>query len=436
VLCPCVRPAHAPAQVAVALFAAALAAPAVAKGHYWFQGPSNASELTPETFAGAVGAAPQVVVEFYNPGCGYCRSFGPEYERAIVLGQRLGMTTVWHRVNCDDHPELYVSEEITMFPTFKFYVAGEKVGQYVGTPLLGEGLLFEARQALGLPPSPAYRELGDALEAGQWLFDRARSDFSFLTTAVAFVPAALAGTPAAAAVLAALDGAGVQLLGKVRTAVVRADALVTAYRMPSDAVSVALYKDFDEGKEVYSGEVTADALAAWLRVRSEPIAVVADGYNVRRLQSKGAFLLHLFTNQRGVEDGPHRVVALNALRAAGKALEANGLLNRGEYVLTIVDAEKHASWLKPFYLDGGALPSMGLLKVSTNQFFSYQGTDLGALGSDDAVPVVNAEAVVSFVRAFLSGLLRPLPPLPEEMGGPEKPDLLQQLLPGGGNSEL
>ena len=73
------------------------------------------------------------------------------------------------------------------------------------------------------------------------------------------------------------QAAGVQLLGKMRFAIVRSEEVVAAYNMPKDSVSLALYKDFDEGKEIYPGSVTGSDLAAWLRTRIEPIATVADG---------------------------------------------------------------------------------------------------------------------------------------------------------------
>jgi hypothetical protein len=94
----------------------------------------------------------------------------------------------------------------------------------------------------------------------------------------------------------------------------------------------------------------------------------------------------------------------------------------GRYVLTLVNADKHGSWMQPFRLPKTSMPSMGIVEMGTDRFFSYLGGALGALGSDEELPTLAVEPVVSFVRSYLSGLLAPLPPLEEE-GGSGLPEL-------------
>jgi thiol-disulfide isomerase/thioredoxin len=114
---------------------------------YWFEQPSNSTYLDYDTYNSFVASQPEVVAQFFNPGCGYSRSFNPEWERAIVHARGLGMaSTAFVRVNCDDERELYEAYSISMFPTFKFYKGGVEVGEFVGTPLTGEALVAEVRE--------------------------------------------------------------------------------------------------------------------------------------------------------------------------------------------------------------------------------------------------------------------------------------------------
>ena len=63
----------------------------------------------------------------------------------------------------------------------------------------------QIRKSFSLPVSTYARTLTSLEETGSWLFDRSRTDFSFLTTLVVFVPSALAGTPSEATTLAAAE---------------------------------------------------------------------------------------------------------------------------------------------------------------------------------------------------------------------------------------
>jgi hypothetical protein len=86
------------------------------------------------------------------------------------------------------------------------------------------------------------------------------------------------------------------------------------------------------------------------------------------------------------------------------------------YILTLVNAEKHGSWMQPFRLPKTVLPSMGIVEVGTDRFFSFLGDPIGTAGTDAELPTLAVGPVVDFVRAYLSGLLAPLPPLDEEGG--------------------
>ena len=234
-----------------------------------------------------------------------------------------------------------------------------------------------------------------------------RFHVSLYPTLTAFVPSAVKAAPESASTLTVVDDAASALVGKLRFAVVESDEVIDAFKLPTDSVTLVLYKDFDEGREVYAGALTAADLTAWLSVRSRPIAQTVTPQNIRKLQATAnAFILHAFVGERGVEDGGHRVALLNDLRTVGKALEAEGLAVRGSYALTLVNGEAQKSWKTPFHLLDTPMPSVGLVVPATNTFYTLPGA-VGTLGGDDDKPTLDTAAITKFVKDFLAGSLTP-----------------------------
>jgi thiol-disulfide isomerase/thioredoxin len=396
-------------HVAILCLVAAALLPLAASKVYWFEEPSNITALTNDDFDAFLGSHAVAVVEFYNPGCPICRAFAPEMERAVQLAQGHGMDVQFGKVNCDDERTLNDRFAVTLYPTLAVFKAGVQVGSFEGCPMTGEAVVAEVRRILKLSPVPHARELTTVEETTTWLFDRSRSDFSIQTTLVAFVPTVPTD---GASVMAAFDASAAELVGKIRFAVVRSSEVLTTFNLATTSITLVLYKDFDEGREVYTGPATASNLTSWVLSRSKPIAQVINPHNIRRVQQSAKFILHVFVDERGVEDGSFRVLYLDALRTAGKALEANGLVTRGNYSLSIVNTDSQRSWLTPFHLKDAPLPSMGLMEVGTDKFYKFEGV-VGTLGDDDNKPTLRAADVLQFVRAYLSGLMAPVPPTPD-----------------------
>ena len=317
------------------------------------------------------------------------------------------MDVQFAKVNCDDEVDLNDRFHVSLYPTFKFFKAGVAVAEFEGSPMTGEGVVAQLRRVMDLPPSSHARKLTSLEETTAWLFDRSRADFSIQTTLTAFVPSAVKAAPESASTLAVVDDAASALVGKLRFAVVESDEVIDAFKLPTDSVTLVLYKDFDEGREVYAGALTAADLTTWLSVRSRPIAQTVTPQNIRKLQATAnAFILHAFVGERGVEDGGHRVALLNDLRTVGKALEAEGLAVRGSYALTLVNGEAQKSWKTPFHLLDTPMPSVGLVVPSTNTFYTLPGA-VGTLGGDDDKPTLDTAAITKFVKDFLAGSLTP-----------------------------
>jgi protein disulfide-isomerase A6 len=83
-------------------------------------------DLTPDTFDTVVGGDNAVLVEFYAPWCGHCKSLVPEYGRlgkaVLAAGAKAGVVVA--KVNAEEHNSIGSRFGVSGFPTIKFFPKG------------------------------------------------------------------------------------------------------------------------------------------------------------------------------------------------------------------------------------------------------------------------------------------------------------------------
>ncbi len=99
-------------------------------------------ELTKETFESTVTQNPMVIVDFWAPWCGPCRSFAPTYEE--VSGRYPNL--VFAKVNTEEQTELAGYFKIRSIPTLM--VLREKVILYSEPGALSAGALEQLVNAV------------------------------------------------------------------------------------------------------------------------------------------------------------------------------------------------------------------------------------------------------------------------------------------------
>jgi len=207
--------------------------------------------LTKDNFDGAITENEFVLVEFYAPWCGHCKSLAPEYAKAAGQLKEEGSAIKLAKVDATQETDLAEKFEVRGYPTLKFFRSG-KPTEYGGGRQAAD-IVNWLKKKTGPPAATLTVELAKSMaEKDEVVIYGLFSDLES-ASAKAFIEVAAATDDLPFGISDAAD--------------VKAEYGV-------DADSVVLLKKFDEGKNVLpAADVDADAIKAFITANQMPTVI-------------------------------------------------------------------------------------------------------------------------------------------------------------------
>merc|ERR1712183_1091143 len=208
--------------------------------------------LGDDNFQSAIDANPFILVEFYAPWCGHCKSLAPEYAKAAATLAEDSSVVKLGKVDATIHKKLGEKFEIRGFPTLKFFKNG--LPQEYSGGRTADTIVSWVEKKSG----PAAKELSSKEEANAFVEANKVVVIGFFKDLEA---------EEATAFSAAAD-----LNDKVKFGITVQEEVFELFDVDKTA-AVVLLKKFDEGKNVLEGEVTVESIAAFVTANSLPLVV-------------------------------------------------------------------------------------------------------------------------------------------------------------------
>ena len=293
----------------------------------------------------------------------------PEYNRAagiLAATPDVAAVVAIGSVNSVTEKDLAERLGVDTFPTFFLYRNGEP--EAFPSLATGEAYVAGLARMLDIPGADTLSPAKDVApgtsgaDLAKWLFWRGADMGKLATTLTLYSPPE---SPASPELTAAFDAAANELFRdpNLRFLRVRSVEAMTDLEMPIEPL-LSLYKDHDEGRVDYTGELTGAAVVEWVKREAVPLVTLITHRNLQRYRKvvKKLALLYVEPAQtehahtlRSIIDSAHKVVY---------ALEAAGLISRGSFTLGIVDGEKYKSWRAQYGVEDSRLPALTLEDLS------------------------------------------------------------------------
>ncbi|XP_049859102.1 protein disulfide-isomerase [Schistocerca gregaria] len=321
--------------------------------------------LNKDNFEAAISDTEFILVEFYAPWCGHCKSLAPEYAKAAKKLEEKQSAIKLAKVDATEETDLAEKHGVRGYPTLKFFRKGSPV-DYTGGRT-SEDIVNWLLKKTG----PVAKELGSVEEAKSFI------DGDNVVVVGFFKDQ---GSSAAKVFLEAAATIDDHPIG-----ISSSDDVFSEYSA-SDG-NIILFKKFDEGKAVMDGEVTEQAIKKFVAAQSLPLVVEFNHDTAQKIfggEIKSHLLIFLS------KDAGHFDKYLDAARESAKDFREKLL-----FVSINSDEEDHQRILEFFGMKKEEVPAMRLIRLEE---------DMAKYKPEN--PEITADNIKNFVQGFLDGNLK------------------------------
>jgi len=322
--------------------------------------------LTEANFQEALDANEFLLAEFYAPWCGHCKTLAPEYIKAAKALDEKESPIKLGKVDATVESDLAKKFDVRGYPTLKFFKNG-KDREYTGGRKADDIVAWLEKKS-----GPPAKTLANVDEAKAFIESNDVAVVGFFKDLDASDAKAFLG------VAGNMDD--------YLFAIASEAAAFEEYKV--DGSGIVLFKNFDEGRNDFEGEMTEDAVATFVSSNSLPLVIEFNPNTTQKIFS-GEIKSHLFLFvSASAEDYSTKVEIAKAIAKdhKGKML----------FVTIDTDEEDHKRIMEFFGMEKSELPSMRIVKMEGDMLkFKPDSTEL----SD--------ENIREFVTKYLAGELKP-----------------------------
>lgn len=321
--------------------------------------------LTKGNFKKATEDNEFILVEFYAPWCGHCKALAPEYVKAAAKLTELESAIKLGKVDATEETELAEEHGVRGYPTLKFFRSGKAVDYNGGRQ--AEEIVNWLLKKTG-PPAKAIASVDEA---------KALIDEKPVVIIGFFKDQESDGAKQFLAAAAATDDHPFGITSE--------DAVFKEYEVEGEGI--ILFKDFDEGKNKYEGELTEEDITKFVSANSLPLVVDFNHETASKIfggEIKSHLLIFLS------KEAGHYDAHLEACINAAKSFKGQVL-----FVTINTDEDDHARILEFFGMKKEEVPGLRIIKLEEDMAKYKPDTyDLSESG------------LTTFVQKFLDGKLK------------------------------
>lgn len=311
----------------------------------------------------------------FAPWCGHCKALAPEYETAATTLKEKDIKLV--KIDCTEEADLCQEYGVEGYPTLKVFRGPENISPYGGQRKADSLISYMTKQAL-----PAVSEVTkDTIEefktadkvvlVAYFAADDKASNETFTSVANGLRDNFLFGATSDAALAKA---EGVSQPGLV------------------------LYKQFDDGKDVFTEKFDAEAIKSFAKVASTPLIGEVGPETYSDYMAAGIPLAYIFAETADERE------------QFAKELKPLALKHKGAINFATIDAGSFGQHAGNLNLKTGQWPAFAIQRTDKNEKFPF-----------DQDKKITEKEIGSFVDDFIAGKIEPSiksEPIPESQDGP------------------